>query len=84
MSREQRPISRASRRQVTHWQRDGFEPRQIDNPARVVDVDPHQGAVGVEIEYDPRRHLSRVHRRPIGEVDVERIRVRVVLDLNPA
>ena len=83
MSRRERPVLPTSGWQVTCRECNGFESRQIDDPAGVIDVDPHQGAVGIEVENHPRRDLPGVGGRSIGEVDVERVSVRKIVRERP-
>lgn len=57
----------------------GFQARQIDNLACVVDIDPDKNSFAVEVEVDSRRNLSNLRTRPLGEVDVERISLGVIV-----
>src|SRR5688572_9647819 len=48
----------------------------------MVDSEADQLAVRVEVEIDSRRHLSSLHTRSLGEVDVQGFRFRVVVKLH--
>jgi len=55
---------------------------QPDLATRIVDVDPDQIAVGVVGEHDAGRDFSALRTGLLGEVDVERIRVGMVVELH--
>src|SRR3990172_9833897 len=55
---------------------------QIEFPARVVDVNSDQIAVAVVVEYDALGNLAAFDAWPRREINVQRIRVGIVIQLH--
>src|ERR1051325_8664500 len=55
---------------------------QLHFLARIVDVDSYEIAVGVVVENDPVGNFAALGAGPLGEIDVKRIGVGMIVELH--
>lgn len=61
----------------------GFDPGQVNDLTRAVDVRPDEVTFRIEVHDHARGHLARVHTALFRELQVERITAGVVMNPHP-
>src|SRR5439155_14268146 len=60
----------------------GFDGLKVEFLGGAVDVDPHHVALGIEVHNQTLRNLARVRSRFRVEVDIKRVRLRIIMELH--
>jgi hypothetical protein len=77
-----RETDRASSLRRVQRQRNRFDAGKIKLARRGIDIEPEHIAVGIEIDIEPLDNLPRLGARRALQLDIEAVRLRVIMQLH--